>query len=101
MAESRFEGMIPRAAAGDGDGDAAAYRDGYGRMMREAAWARSRGWKPTERQIVLALMRTMKMYAVVRGGKSVGGQRPEWLHGRADALRELLREARDVAPEEF
>ena len=79
----------PRDDADDGR-DAVAYRDGYTRVMREMSWARSHGFVPTERQLVLALTQAVKVYSTVRGGKSIGGRRPEWLRGRADALRALL-----------
>ncbi len=81
-------------------GDAVAYRDGYARVMREISWARAQGWTPTERQLVLALSQAGKVYAAVRGGRSIGGQRPEWVHGRADALRALLRHGVGALPQE-
>ena len=71
--------------------DHAAFEDGYQRVMREIAWVRARGWNPTQRELTVALMQAVRVYATVRGGKVVSGQRPEWLHGRAEALRELLR----------
>ena len=74
------------------DSDEAAYQDGYQRMLRAAAWARERGVVPTQRQLTVALMRTMRVYAAVRGGKAIAGQRPEWLRGQAEALREVLRQ---------
>jgi hypothetical protein len=37
-------------------------------------------------------MQSVRVYAAARGGKFVGGQHPEWLHGRVDALRDALRE---------
>ena len=80
-----------RAAAADDASDHAAFEDGYQRVKREIAWARARGWSPTQRQLTVALMQAVRVYATVRGGKVVSGQRPEWLHGRAEALRELLR----------
>jgi hypothetical protein len=72
------------------EGDTPAYKEGYARALREFAWVREHGFVPTERDIVLALMQAMKIYVAVRGGKSIGGREPEWLHGRADALRTLL-----------
>jgi hypothetical protein len=66
---------------------------GYEQVTREAAWARLRGWSPTERQLTVMLMRAARIYAAVRGGKSVAGQSPEWLRGRLDALRALLRQS--------
>ncbi len=89
MTDGGFE-QAPRTFTGSGD-DAAAYRDGYERVMRELAWARRQGWTPTERQLVVAITQAQSVYASARRGKFIGGQRPEWLHGRADALRELLR----------
>jgi hypothetical protein len=68
------------------------YDAGYEQVTLEAAWARLRGWSPTERQLTVMLMRAARIYAAVRGGKSVAGQSPEWLHGRLDALRALLRQ---------
>ena len=79
-------------------GDETAYREGYARVMREMAWARAHGFEPSEREIVLALTQAMKVYGTVRGGKSIGGRRPEWLHGRAEALRALLRNGVGAMP---
>lgn len=86
-------GESPGGAASEpapSEADVDAYRMGYTRTMREIAWARSHGWTPTERQLVLALSQITRVYGAVRGGKPIGGQRPDWLRGRADALRELL-----------
>jgi hypothetical protein len=74
----------------EGKDDPLAYQEGYVRTLREFDWARDHGFVPSERLLVLALMQASKMYDTVRGGKSVGGKQPEWLHGRADALRTLL-----------
>ena len=96
MAESGSGGVMPPAA--DDTTRGAAHDEGYGQVTREIAWARSRGWVPTERQLTVVLMRTLKVYAAARGGKAVAGQHPEWLRGRVDALRDLLRQgARDLA----
>ncbi len=92
------EGEVGLAAASGGD--MAAYRDGYARVMREIGWARAHGWLPTERQLVLALSQAGRVYAAVRGGRSIGGQRPEWVHGRADALRALLRNGVGALPQD-
>jgi len=70
--------------------DANAYQSGYERTMREFTWARAHGWVPTERQLVVALAQAQRVYGAARGGKPIGGQRPDWLRGRADALREVL-----------
>jgi hypothetical protein len=81
------------------DRDAAAYQSGYERTMREYRWVRAHGWTPTERQIVLALTQTLRVYGAARGGKPVAGPRPDWLRGRADALRELLHRQAESAPD--
>jgi hypothetical protein len=82
------------------ESDEAAYQAGYSRTMREVEWVRMRGWIPTERQLVQALMQAMRVYTAARSGKPIGGQRPAWLHGRADALRELLRQGVGLGPDE-
>jgi len=82
------------------ESDEAAYQAGYSRTMREVEWVRMRGWIPTERQLVQALMQAMRVYTAARSGKPIGGQRPAWLHGRADALRELLRQGVGLQPDE-
>jgi hypothetical protein len=68
------------------------YDAGYAQAAREATWARLRGWTASERQLTVMLMRAARIYASVRGGKSVAGQSPEWLRGRLDALRALVRQ---------
>jgi hypothetical protein len=68
------------------------YDAGYEQVTREVAWVRLRGWDPSERQLTVMLMRAARIYATVRGGKSVAGQSPEWLRGRLDALRAVLRQ---------
>lgn len=80
----------PASMEPDHTADDSAYREGYNRVVREIAWARDRGWAPTERQIVVALMQAVKVYGAVRGGRFIAGRRPEWLRGRADGLRTLL-----------
>jgi hypothetical protein len=92
MSESWPEGSISRLI--DHPADSEAYADGYRRATRELAWARAHGWRPTERQLTVALMCTVRVYAAARGGKFVGGQHPEWLHGRVDALRDAVRAGR-------
>lgn len=82
------------------ESDEAAYQAGYWRTMREVEWVRMRGWIPTERQLVQALMQAMRVYTAARSGKPIGGQRPAWLHGRADALRELIRQGASLRPDE-
>lgn len=97
MAQNSFDGL-PVTRLDDFTSDEVAYRDGYARVMREVMWARSRGFVPTERQLVLALTQATRVYAAVRGGKFVGGRRPEWLRGRADALRTVLRDGISTTP---
>lgn len=80
--------------------DEDAYRTGYARMIREVRMGRAMGWQPSERQLVVALTRTARIYASARRGKPVGGQHPDWLKGRADALRTLLRQGIGSLPEE-
>jgi hypothetical protein len=89
MAESAFDQSARRDDA---------YTDGYNRALRELAWARAHGFAPTERQLVGAATQAMKVYEVVHGGKAVGGRHPEWLRGRADALRDLLRQGVGAVP---
>lgn len=72
------------------------YDAGYEQVTREAAWARRRGFDISERHLTVMVMRAARVYAAVRGGKAVAGQSPEWLRGRLDALRALLRQ-RDTA----
>jgi hypothetical protein len=74
------------------------YADGYSRAVRELAWVRAHGFAPTERQLVRAVTQAMKVYEVVHGGKAVAGRHPEWLRGRADALRDLLRQGTSATP---
>lgn len=78
--------------------DDAAYLAGYQSVMRELTWASRRGWQPTERDLALAILRAQRVYTTARAGIFVGGQRPEWLHGRADALRALLRQGVGALP---
>ena len=75
---------------------AAAYRDGYTRVARELAWAHANGYTPTERQLIRAVTQAARVYETARGGKFIGGRHPEWLRGRADALRAALRN--DASP---
>ncbi len=91
-------GGVAHVSPDQDDADEAAYRDGYDRVIRELRWVRSRGWTPTERQITVALMQAARVYAAARGGRSVAGQRPEWLRGRVDALRMLVRRGEEMLP---
>ncbi len=87
MQESGSSNGAPTNATSGADYDA-----GYAQVTREAAWARQRGWHASERQLTVMLMRAARIYAAVRGGKTVAGQSPEWLRGRLDALRALVRQ---------
>lgn len=101
MTQNSFDGFSaawPDPSTGDSTSDEVAYRDGYSRVMRELTWARSRGFVPSERELVLALTQATRVYSTVRGGKFVGGRRPEWLRGRADALRTVLRDGISAGP---
>jgi hypothetical protein len=92
MSESWIDGSISPLLDEPPQDDA--YAEGYRRTARELGWARAHGWRPSERQLTVALMRTVRVYAAARGGKFIGGQHPEWLHGRLDALRDAVRECR-------
>ena len=95
MAESDF---TPFGGGGGRTRESDPYADGYNRATRELAWARAHGFVPTERQLVRAVTQAMKVYEVVQGGKAVAGRHPEWLRGRADALRDLLRQGVGSVP---
>ena len=97
MASEFFERPTFRASVGDAD--ELAYREGYRRAMRELAWARSQGFVPTERQLVLALAQAQRVYEVAHHGKAIAGRHPEWLRGRADALRELIKRGVAALPD--
>lgn len=96
-----LDGIPEQVPTGLATDDEHAYHDGYARTIRELDWARRHGWVPTERQIVLGISQAMRVYSAARGGKFISGRHPEWLHGRADALRAALRgEALDVDSDE-
>jgi len=65
-------------------------------VLRELADAQARGYQPTERQLALAVTHSARIYTTARSGKPVGGRSPDWLRGRVDGLRSLLRRT-DVA----
>jgi hypothetical protein len=79
--------------------DSADYRAGFNTIMREFAWGRSRGYMPTERQLVVAVTHAARIYTAARGGKPVSGRSPDWLRGRVDALRTLIRRRVATIPE--
>ena len=88
MDDSHFDGgdLVPAGP----HVDEASYRAGYRQVFTELELARHFGRMPTERQLVRGMMRLMRVYATARGGKFVSGQKPDWLLGRADALRKVL-----------
>lgn len=67
------------------------YRAGFSSVLRELAWARSRGFEPTERQLTVAISESARIYTTARSGKPIGGRSPEWMRGRVDALRTVIR----------
>jgi hypothetical protein len=77
----------------------AEYRAGFNAIMRDYTWGASRGYLPTERQLVLAVTHAARIYATARGGKQVSGRSPDWLRGRMDALRALIRQGVAAEPE--
>ncbi len=79
--------------------NSADYHVGFNTIMREYAWGASRGYAPTERQLVLAVTHAARIYTTARGGKPISGRSPEWLRGRVDALRTLIRRGAAAAPE--
>ncbi len=79
--------------------NSADYRAGFNTIMREYAWGSSRGYTPTERQLVLAVTHAARIYTAARGGKPISGRSPEWLRGRVDALRTLIRQGVATEPE--
>ena len=67
------------------------YYAGFTSVVRELARARARGFEPTERELVLAVTHSARIYTSARGGKPIGGRSPDWLRGRVDGLRSQLR----------
>ncbi len=100
MTPDDFEGLLqhptPLPTTTSEAPDKAAYEIGFARTMREFALATAHGFTPTERQLVLALTQTIRVYGAARSGKYVSGQRPDWLRGRADALRQIIRRRGDT-----
>lgn len=82
----------------DVDGSAE-YRAGFATIMRDYAWGASRGYSPTERQLVVAVTHAARIYTAARGGKPISGRSPDWLRGRVDALRALIRKGVAAEPE--
>lgn len=81
------------------DGGSPEYRAGYSAIIRDYTWGSRRGYLPTERQLVLAVTHAARIYAATRSGKPVGGRSPDWLRGRVDALRTLIRHGVSAQPE--
>jgi len=67
------------------------YYAGFTSVIRELARARTRGFEPSERELVLAVTHSARIYTSARGGKPIGGRSPDWLRGRVDGLRSQLR----------
>jgi hypothetical protein len=74
------------------------YYAGFTSVLRELADAQARGFQPTERQLVLAVTHSARIYTSARGGKPIGGRSPDWLRGRVDGLRSLLRRGSAARP---
>jgi hypothetical protein len=72
------------------------YQDGYSRIMSFAAYARSRGWRLSDRQLVHEIMQRERA-AMIREKSSLpvigrGIHSAAYNRGQADALRAILRE---------
>ncbi|HEV2583536.1 MAG TPA: hypothetical protein VGT44_21930 [Ktedonobacteraceae bacterium] len=76
------------------------YQDGYSRIMSFAAYAQSRGWRLSDRQLVHEIMQRERA-AMIRDKSSLpivgrGIHSAAYNRGQADALRSLLREQRQT-----
>ncbi len=74
------------------------YQEGYSRVMSFAAYARVRGWRLSDRQLVHEIFQHERA-AMIREKSSLpvvglGIHSAAYNRGQADALRELLREQR-------
>ncbi|HET9109436.1 MAG TPA: hypothetical protein VFN78_01300 [Ktedonobacterales bacterium] len=67
------------------------YYAGFTSVLRELSGAQARGFTLTERQLVLAITQSARIYTCARSGKPIGGRSPDWLRGRVDGLRSALR----------
>ncbi|HEY7973886.1 MAG TPA: hypothetical protein VID72_00955 [Ktedonobacterales bacterium] len=74
------------------------YYAGFTNVLRELSSAQARGFEPTERQLVLAVMHSARIYTSARSGKPIGGRSPDWLRGRVDGLRSMLRRGEAARP---
>ena len=75
------------------------YQAGYRRMMWFAERARAKGWRLSDRQLVLEIIQRERA-AQIREKSSLpivgpGVRSAAWNRGQADALRTLLREQRE------
>lgn len=75
------------------------YYAGYMGVARELSRAMARGFRPTERQLALGMTQAARIYSAAQGGKPVGGRSPEWLRGRVDGLRALIRKGVAARPQ--
>jgi hypothetical protein len=80
----------------DDGADSPDYYAGFTSVLQELSDAQARGFTPTERQLVLAITHSARIYTFARSGKPVGGRSPDWLRGRVDGLRSALK--RDDMP---
>jgi hypothetical protein len=74
------------------------YQEGYSRVMSFAAYARTRGWKLSDRQLVHEIFQRERA-AMIRERSSLpvigrGIHSAAYNRGQADALRALLKEQR-------
>lgn len=72
------------------------YYAGFTSVIRELSSAQARGFQPTERQLVLAVTHSARIYSSARSGKPISGRSPDWLRGRVDGLRSLLRRSAEA-----
>ncbi|HEX8998174.1 MAG TPA: hypothetical protein VF812_19275 [Ktedonobacterales bacterium] len=75
------------------------YYAGFTSVIRELSIARARGFEPTERQLVLAVTHSARIYTSARSGKPIGGRSPDWLRGRVEGLRSALRQRLAARPQ--
>lgn len=67
------------------------YYAGFTSVVHELSSAQARGFEPSERQLVLAVTQSARIYTSARSGKPISGRSPDWLRGRVDGLRSMLR----------
>jgi hypothetical protein len=94
------QGEIPSSDSfGDYLSESTDYYAGFTSVIRELSSAQERGFQPTERQLVLAVTHSARIYTSARSGKPVGGRSPDWLRGRVDGLRSMLRRGVGAGPQ--